>query len=252
MKILLSALPRTGSKWLCKNLHLYLKARFNFAAELYVNDAYNTKLPITDWFTSDGEKMVFDGHIKPFVYNFKLVPDQLSLTDEIYHRLKLLEEYNQHMVIKIHPVVLREAIAISVLQNIVDKHYILKRRETFDQCISIIACNHTNLWSMSQRLKDKIAQLKENPYTIPIDRFNVAWQNLNTRIKWLDTLPNSQTLYYEDLIKIKNDLDFCIWLNLPYYQFDLSMSFGIEYGDDKKSIISNYDDLKAHFDTLAA
>lgn len=247
MKILLSALPRTGSKWLCKNLHLYLIERYKIVSELIINDQWNTRSPITDLFTVNGDKLFFDGHISKIGVNFEFKQVDVSYFNELHHRLRLLESSSSPMVIKIHPVIWHELLAIYSLQNNVNMHYTLRRRDQFDQCISIVTCRYTNIWTAYGDMAEQIKEFQKNPYQVPDDVFETQFQSLKNLTNWLDTLTNPQHLYYEDLIHIKTDEEFCNWLNLPYCKFQLNFDHGIEYGDTKKEIISNYKDLKNKF-----
>lgn len=247
MKILLSALPRTGSKWLSLNLHLYLKARYKIASELIVHDKHNTRLPITDWFTINGDSLFFDGHIEPLGIHYEIKPSIWPYIYEIPHRLKILEHTNWPMVIKIHPVMWHELLVINSLQHRVQRHYTLRRRDQFDQCVSIMTCRYTNIWEKLPKFDEKLQEFKNYPYTIPMANFENQWNSLTNLTAWLDTLPNTTHLYYEDCINIKTDKDFCQWLDLPYYKFKLDFRYGIEYGEEKKKIISNYEQLKEKY-----
>ena len=92
--------------------------------------------------------------------------------------------------------------------------------------------------------------MTDQPINVSFPEFRGILISFNRDNKYLDSQNPTKHLYCEDLIQIKTADEFCSHLGLPYVDFEIQNNFGIEYGDDKKKMIKNYDDLKKYSEIL--
>lgn len=240
MKILLNALPRAKSKWVCFNINEYLKAKYDFSSDLLIGKC---RLPLTDWFTKKDEGLSFSGHIIKCYQDFLYISTNVKANDEIQNRLDLLLDCHNPMSIKIHPTSWHELIAIQVISCICDRYYTVRRRNILEQCISILTCEHTNAWNPGSTLDSQISKCLDNPFIVDTTAFIKKLDFLKMQNDYLNQQTTAIHLYAEDMINITDAKDFCSYLQLPYVEFEIHNGFNIEYGEKKSSMIKNYDQL---------
>jgi hypothetical protein len=246
MKILLNALPRTGSKWLAVNLSKYLDTAFGRSAYLYID---NKPWVISDWFDYQGDQLLFHGKICQINHNFILTNETVDIEQEMYSRLDLLVRYDAPIQIKVHPQTLPSLIACEILKKQAYRYYSLRRRDTFEQVFSKCLCIQTEIWNPGVELNVLLIDLLKNPIEISEEQFLFELRQNSTQIDYLDNELGCQHLYFEDLVNIKNSGDFCSWLNLPVVEFRLDQYFTKEYGPLKPYIVKNYQKLKEIYES---
>lgn len=240
MRILVNALPRTGSKWLCVNLRKYLRTKYGSSARLSVGDQI---WPITDWFSNINNKLLINGHIDPYNNNFILNGSYTNIETEIANRLKLLKECKNSIAIKIHPNTWIETIAIEAIKPHCQHYYTLRRKNVIDEAFSLLVCQHTDIWEPSDKLNETILSSCKTPFSIEMNTLLSCLDSIKQQHLYLDSQENAHHLLAEDLFKIKNAKRFCKYLALPYVEFEIDQYFGVEYGNKKVKMIKNYKKL---------
>jgi hypothetical protein len=129
-----------------------------------------------------------------------------------------------------------------------DKPIVVIRHDTFEHCVSFCLARHLNLWEQGQQMQQAITTHLENKIEISLADFeeNYKWFNRNNEIKYPKEF---QIVNFEDMVKIKDNTEFCNFFNIEYRNFDFS-PFEIEYGNNKFNIINNLPELKKIADKL--
>lgn len=235
MKILLNAMPRTASKWLSVNLGKYLQNYYDNKDKTYV---------IFNWFIKNKpNSLFFDGRMIQIGKKFKFSNIPVNVDNEANDRINLLKNYDFPIIIKEHPQSWQALIAIEQLKTVSDRYYTLRRRNKFEQCISQCICEKTKIWESGLELKNALIECSINPFEIDTSFFMQRLQQIFLDNQYFDQQDSAKHLYFEDIIEIKNPQDFCLYLGLPMFNFQLDNYFAEEYGDQKKTIISNYEEL---------
>lgn len=235
MRILVNAVQRSSSKMLTINLSSYLKHSCN-----------HTEVPILEnWFELGQNRVGNTNHCHMTVENdmIKMCPLETSYADEIEHRLNFLHTYTNPLVIKIHPDN-DDCHRASELLSQTFTCYNLTRRDIVEQTFSWVVTNLTREYVPGQIQEKHIADISTDPIIVTGHEFQKILQYIdkqNTRVK---QLPAQKQLYLEDLVSIHTAREFCDYLELPFVDFELQTSSGIEYGAEKRRMIANFDELQ--------
>lgn len=242
MKILLNALGRTRSKWVATNLHSYLKT-FGETHNLW---------PTLDLFTQHlngglyiQNQIDFDGSI----LTISNKPAQ-EKTLESMARLNYARQSNLNMCIKIHPTCDREIAMVNEVKKFCQYYFTLARKDIFEQALSLSLGYSTNIWVPGVEQIKAISSLKSKPVTIQIDSFQNVVENLQRQTEYLTNEKSNKFIYMEDTFTVRDSKDFCDMLNLEHKEFMLDQRYGKEYGEFKKEIISNYNELETKYNNM--
>ena len=242
MKILLNVLPRTGSKWLNLNLFNYLEQTIRIPP---MHEIYGIKNTISDWFNYKKQTELFiNGEIIMNGDNFKVLHNPINNDEECVKRLGLLKDCKLPLTIKEHPHNWYSLIAIEELKNNVDRYYTLRRKDTFEQGLSMSVCSYTNLWQPGLEQLITIKKSIKSPFELDEKVFLQHLEMITLSNNYLDNQNPTKHLYFEDLILMDNPDLFCEYLGLPKVDFRMNYNSRLEYGTAKKEMITNYDRLR--------
>lgn len=236
MRILLNTIPRTASKWFHQNISEYYSIIENLSR----------KYKIEGWFENFDQISRLPHKIQTTEGYDTISPIFDDNCHELKHRLNLLLNSESKFIIKIHPVDLISLNAIDSLKESCDYYYTIRKRNTIEQCLSIVAASSSGIAFPSEAQRSKILELVDNPVNISFENFRGTMTWVKQKNEYLDSQDPTKHLYYEDLIQIKTADEFCSHLGLPYVNFEIKNNFGIEHGDDKQKMIKNYDDLRKY------
>ena len=234
MRILINAMQRSSSKNLSNNLKFYLTKKFGCV-----------NVPVLEnWFEFGQNRIGNTNHYHMTVedYQVKYEPLTTSYSEEVAHRLNFLLSYENPIIIKLHP---DNSDCQLASQTLSSKYmcYNLSKKDIIEQTFSWLITNLTRQYVPGSAQKYEILKLSENPITISGNEFKKTLFFINQQNKKIQTLYNKKHLHYENLISITNAKEFCDYLDLPFVDFELHTNQGLEYGESKKFMIANYNDL---------
>ena len=236
---------RSRSKWISHNITEYLTQCPGLT---------HCPWPITEIFTRANYDKLFISN-KILLDNNDLIVSNIPvdhIEDEIEHRFALLDASNKNMCIKIHPTGSREHIMINRIKEISDYYITLCRRNLLEQCLSAALSLIIDSWESNNKQKQIIEDTCFNPITIDIE----FWKNIITKLQdqrnYILKENSNKLIYMEDTLSIKDTKDFCKLLGLPHKDFNFHQRFDIEFGNFKKDMIYNYDELIYIFNKIIA
>ena len=229
MKILIFALPRTGSKFVSQNVINYL------GKPPHPIDMYNGIVK----------------HKRLTVENGIIIPTDEPIdhtTEDFFrNRIDVVREAQGSLAVKIHqerlvkyPELLKET--ISVFDHIV----IVERKDLFNQLLSQAISIRSNLYIPGQEMMVLKHKFRMNPISID----TAHWISLiedykkNNAIDFGVEFPR---VYAEDLFNATSK-EFCAALNLPPKEFAMNKNT-VEFGS-KEKFVTNYAELKEIFNTM--
>jgi hypothetical protein len=245
MKVLVLALPRSGTKILQSYLHHYLVAA-------------GTTLHIERW------KNGLDEFLSPYTKNTSkfatVLNDEIKFgepvensIDEVRRRLTDIVAPSTHNLVIKYPPLFREGeceLSLDVL-NAFDKVVVLKRLNSFDVALSTglaIALQSYLRTRYDQTQVELIKNTLRNPIAINADEFkkiyNMNQQLINDEYKHHYQHLDYCEITYDQLSTFRTSDEFCKHLNLPEINFPLEQHYQIEYADNKHDMISNLQELK--------
>jgi hypothetical protein len=242
MKIAINSLPRCGTKFLQVNFHRYIKSA-----------GYNLLCP--DSFDSILEPFNFPDHelelqvtmtgiesIDKNKINFKkthILPQ--SLITEVINRYTYLTSLKQSWVFKRTPWVRFDPILYESAVEL-DKCVAVVRYDFFDHALSFSLAKTLNIWAPTNELEDAIKIYTTKQIKLDKTEFskNYKWIKNYSKVKWAK---NIQVVDFDKMVKLKNSNDFCEFFQLPIVEFDYHR-FVVEYGDNKRRMISNINELR--------
>ena len=248
MKIAINSLPRAGTKILQANFHRYIKSA-----------GYDVLCP--DSFDSILEPFIFADHeldltvtmtgidsIDQNKINFKkkyLTPRWLNA--EIIDRYKYLISLKKSWVYKRTPWIRFDPILYESAVEL-EKCVAVARSDFFDHALSFSLAKKLNLWSPTDELKSAIDTYTIQPVKISETEFAkiYKWIKDFNKIKWVK---NIQVVDFAKMVKLKNSTEFCKFFQLPFVEFDFHY-FPVEYGTNKRKMISNVDELLLVAETI--
>ena len=240
MKIAINSLPRSGTKLLQANFHCYIKSA-----------GYDVLCP--ESFDSILEPFYFSKHelelkesvtriesIDQYKINFKKGGVPCRITDEVIRRYKYLKSLKQSWVFKRTP---RDQFDPILYQSVVDldKSVAIKRYDFFDHALSLSLAKKLDIWAPTDQLNDAIKNYTMQQIKIEKTEFasDYKWIKEYSKIKWVKDV---QVVKFEEMVKLNNSKEFCDFFQLPFIEFNFHQ-FDIEYGDNKRKMISNIDEL---------
>jgi len=237
MKILILALPRSGTKFAQVNMNFYLKAKYGITLN-------NPEKPSTKYI-GFGEllnvNIALQNHHLTLENNcLGKIEQSFDHEEEFESRLKI-SQCGIPVVAKYMPIshsVEKEIEIVSRLINCFDKVYLFNRENVKDHALSIAICHKVNLWNKSS-LQDELIE-KSLTNKIVIDEKELV--NITDNFKrFHEIMKRCHTekvsiIPFEKLIQIKDGVHFCKFFDLENINFTFYDVFE-EYGERKKSII---------------
>ena len=231
MKILLLALPRTGSKFVHRNIDRYL-AVDNPTVKL-TNDSQTG-----EWYEPLYQRIKFLGDNGNVITeeDKTIIKSETSLNNAI----DIIPKLSKDLVIKYHHVKGIRDIEKQFI-SLFDKVYLLHRRKYFESALSFALSDYFDSWIPNVSQRDKIAK----SLVKKIDLDEESWINIIQSFKELRNLeiPGVSKIFFEDMIQLKSSKEFCEHLGLPFKDFNIVTDQEIEFGKNKYSMITNLDRL---------
>jgi hypothetical protein len=130
-----------------------------------------------------------------------------------------------------------------------DHIIILKRRNYFDQLLSAVLSERSNIWSSLDNNQRKFIQ---ESIETPIEIDEEEWTSFVIKMLKIQhaQCQGATIVYAEDIIKSESSKEFCIACNLPIRNFNLVSMNDVELGVNKYSMISNVEILRDIFDRI--
>lgn len=240
MRILLLAHERTASKMVLHNLHRYLQAGNIPPVEcIFNNESGPWHEPLRTCQvinTAGGDVVALVGE----------QPDTMTTIDIIRDRLPVIRRIRRPFVMKVHHELMKSDEEQQLLMEF-DHVIHLKRRDTFSQTLSFVLSLRHQTWIPDERQRNITELLINNP--VQIDPKQIDWEaHRFIRGRKLE-IPNTTTIWTEDVQQVRTASEFCDMLNLPYHEFALDVDTK-EYGDSKSMMISNLEEVKQAFDAV--
>ena len=242
MKIAINSLPRAGTKILQANFHRYLKAaKYDVLCPLgeesivepFLFSNVEHDLQVTR--TTIG---VIDDYKVNFVKTYK---SPKPLSSEIQNRFELLVNMPQSWVYKISPWVKFDPILYESASRL-DKSVAIIRHDVFDHAFSYTFARAIKIWQPGEKMNEALKMYTSDPIKLDLNEFEwiYKWFLRWNKIKWVQ---NIQVVDFHEMVKINGSKEFCDFFNLPPVEFDFKR-FKIEFGDNKRKMISNLKDLR--------
>lgn len=226
MKILIFALPRTGSKFVANNIIKYLD---------------DPTYQFHDLFNGD-----FKNHEIELVNNIPRSTDlELKTLDEFYeNRIRIISQTKGTLVVKCHYTRLYERPdLIERMSELFDRVILIHRRDLFDHLLSYALSSIVNSWAPGE-IQESV-KIKTIAKPIVCDPFH--WITMIEDFKKFQSIEfkDVKEVFVEDLYDSSN-YEFCRLLNLPLKEFGLENDTK-EFGVDKNKMIKNLDTLRTIF-----
>lgn len=232
MKILLYALPRSGSKLFQYNFQKYMYANLKEeTAHCYHATNYRDHLLSLD-----------DNKIRTVKTS-----EQLELSEIIDRDIEILKRSSESFIYKIHYIKGFGDSELSCLP-IFDRTYILKRRDLFSQIISRAVCNVTGEWHPGSAQEQSIRYLGRGSISFNEDR----WRKIISSFIQLSELsiPGIPTLYCEDMFQLKTGKEFSEFVDIEHNDdYDLFNDNSlVELSERKFACIDRIESVREIFD----
>ena len=243
MKIAINSLPRAGTKVLQANFHRYLKAaKYNILCPL------GEESIVEPFLFSDNEHdlqvtKTTIGVIDNWQINWEkkyIRPTPISV--EIQNRFERLESMPQSWVYKVSPWSKFDPILYESASRL-DKSVAVLRHDIFDHAISYAFARQIKIWQPGEQMNEALQIYSADPIKLKLNDFEwiYKWFLRWNKIKWVK---NIQVVDFHEMVKINGSKEFCDFFNLPPVEFEFKR-FKIEFGDNKRKMISNLKDLRS-------
>jgi hypothetical protein len=243
MKTCVIAMPRTASKTVMHYLSSYYREKYKKISYIsYIED----EMIVRD--TSSLEEFLNYQHPSWFVHTvIQIDPYEIfmsrikikSVIDELNHRMNIIRNLEYPYVIKHFPYDDIKYITTELL-SLVDRTYYLIRPDIFEHSLSWELAIKTRSW-INNPAQDKIIQdAKINPIVIDIDSYTIRLKELLEYNKKYER--HDSTISVDQIKTINSSKDFCKVFNLEFIDFKFT-KLPIEFGDNKKYMIANLDEL---------
>jgi hypothetical protein len=242
MKIAINSLPRSGTKFLQANFHRYIKsAGYNVLCP----ESFDSILEPFNFLDHELELKAtitgiesIDQHKINFVKKYRYPKDINSETIDRYSYLKSLKQswvFKRTPWVRFDPILYESAVEL-------DKCVAIVRSDMFEHTLSFVLARQLNIWAPTNELETAVETCKNKPIKLNEDEFIqfYKWIKQYNKIKWVKDI---QVVDFDKMVKIKNSKEFCDFFNLPFVNFDFHY-FHIEYGDNKRKMISNIKELR--------
>ena len=218
-------MPRSGSKFVDRNLNEYIKHKRNNSG---------SSLGCQSIFCQQNEK-------DKIIVNSKW---QTNILNDISLLYNIINKHTFYTTAKIHPVSIWEKDLIKKLNGNAFKSIATVRCNKFEQCISWAVMHKLNSWALTSDSNSKIEELCCNPFHIDEADFLSYSTLYEEQINFIDTLDNIRVVDLDQLLTIKNSREFCTLLGLDTLDFQIKFDYHIEYGTKKFDMVKNISDLK--------
>jgi len=241
MKIAINSLPRSGTKLLQANFHRYIKSA---GYDALCPESFESILE-PFYFSKDdrelGSSVTRIESIDQYKINFKKYKFPRRVTDEIIERYKYLKSLKQSWVFKRTPKGRFDPILYQSVVEL-DKSVAIKRYDFFDHALSLSLAKKLDIWAPTDQLNDAIKNHTIQQIKIEETEFaaDYKWIKEYSKIKWVKDV---QVVKFEEMVKLNNSKEFCDFFQLPFIEFNFH-KFDIEYGDNKRKMISNIEELR--------
>lgn len=227
MRILILALPRTGSKFVSDNVVRYINLtqpytyRSFFGGEYYPFELY----------VEDNEIKISDKKIHAPLEFFK-------------NRVETFRRYQGPLVCKVHYESLADNAPLAqALIDQFDHVVVIHRKNEFEQLLSNEISKVTGSWEKDHRQAEAKTM---PPFAVDLNSWFKKIADLKKN-KAIDFGPRAVHAYCEDLFEANTE-EFCRQLNLPIKDFDMN-SDTREFGEDKFKMVTNIDKLRMIFES---
>ena len=243
MKILLLALQRTGSKLVHCNINRYLDVIGNSTKLL--SDGQECSAPWYEPRNHIAAKLLTDCKTIDFV---KKTPYQ-EYNKVFSDRIPLMKSLKGDCCVKVHYFrgFTNELLEFSTY---FDHIIILKRRDTFQQLLSFMLSVYSGSWQATDVQKEfiektsaKQIRINEHDWSKVVRQF-ISFKHISD--------DRATTVYFEDLIHIKNPEHYAQALGLPKLDgFELDTNNWVEFGESKDAVITNIPRLQQIYNDIA-
>jgi hypothetical protein len=230
MRILIFALPRTGSKFVCGNVVRYIGDRSYRHLDIFYGEDKHKLLAIED------------GKITPTE-----IPVIHTSKEFFKNRIDMIRRTPGTLVVKCHqekiyqyPELMKELI------EQFDHVILVERRDVFNQLLSEALAIKFTAYVPGAKLNKRKMMLRANPTSIDIDWWSMMINDYK-EFRKIDFGIDLTRVQVEDLFNA-DDEEFCKLLNLPTKKF--TMFRNTEEFGNKSKFVENYDELQAVFNEL--
>lgn len=227
MRILIFALPRTGSKFVSNNIIKYIDD-----PTYQVDDMFNAD------FKSQEIELVNNRPRSTGV--------ELKTFDEFYdNRINVIKQIQGTLVVKCHYHSLHtRPDLIERLSEHFDKIIVVHRRDSFGQLLSHAISARINSWLPGEAQELLKSRFVARPITVPV----MQWIEMIEELKKCKRMEfeNATEVFVEDLYN-SSDEEFCKLLGLPHKEFGIKNDTK-EFGDGKKLMVQNQHMLRVIYD----
>lgn len=236
MKILLLALPRSGTKFAQVNLNFYLTKKYGITLN-------NPESPSTKYI-GYGELLnvtiALKNHHLTLENNRLGKIDKTFDNDEEFESRFKISQCGIPVVAKYMPTVHtveKEIEIVTRLINSFDKVYIFNRINVYDHILSIAISQKLNSWNKSSVQDQLIKSSIENKIVVHNTELDRLKKSIDTFNEIINQSRNEKCvdIMFEELIKVKDKLSFCNLFHIEYEDFFFYDNFE-EYSHNKSSM----------------
>lgn len=240
MKVLIATLPRSGSKFIQRNMQAYL-ASLGRTLVANTTDDPAGDIGLNEFFVGRGKNGKFINKATLFKGKVVYVPtDDLDQEGEKENRLSILRTNNQHFVVK-DLVIFSDMKVTDQLIDMSDMIIVLKR-DLRNCVLSNLASMYTHCYHQSHVMTSAIKEKTIEKIHVDLKLVDDLLERFTMfeAKKWPPE--KIKVLNFEDLVKIKSSVEFCKWMKLPFSHFTF-VPAEIEFSHHKYTIFSNLEEV---------